>query len=274
MFKSISFANLKASSKFGYAAQLPYFKERESLNFTPGLNVLFGPNGCGKSTILKMLGGAMCATQGGVSTITESALRENVDLWAGASSDSKPASKAGLHVVHDGKPVVFSDPRMHQGLMGGSFDDDFFEKGVIETSHISKRSHGQAVLARVDSALATLLGKVPFPDTVDNRLDKRALNDTWKRGLTVLEEQMASNCEAGLPTVLLDEPEANFSLVWQARIWKLLAQPDVSQKYQVIVASHSPFALGIAHANYIDFEAGFRQECEAVLVGRFRPASA
>jgi hypothetical protein len=57
-------------------------------------------------------------------------------------------------------------------------------------------------------------------------------------------------------------------LLWQARLWELLARPDIAQKFQVIVATHSAFALGIAHANYIDFEPGVRAESESILRAR------
>ena len=51
-------------------------------------------------------------------------------------------------------------------------------------------------------------------------------------------------------------------------------QPGDDRGYQVIVATHSPFALGIVHANYIDFEPEFRPAVEALLRERFGAAAA
>ena len=65
---------------------------------------------------------------------------------------------------------------------------------------------------------------------------------------------------------------ANFSLVWQARLWTLLANPQVAERFQVIVASHSAFALGSPHAHYIDLQNGFREEAEQALRDRFGAA--
>jgi energy-coupling factor transporter ATP-binding protein EcfA2 len=46
----------------GFASKLP--RLCEPISFKPGLNVLFGPNGCGKSTTLKILA-AYCSISGG-----------------------------------------------------------------------------------------------------------------------------------------------------------------------------------------------------------------
>lgn len=269
MFKSISLSGLKDSKAFGYAAEVPYFKGRRKVTFKPGLNILFGPNGCGKSTILQILGRTMCATQGGISTLTESAIQDGVDMFAGIGKGKSMTSRVGLKVEHDGQPVVFCDPRAAVGLIGGAFDDDFFSAGVREVTE--RRSHGQRALSRSNGALAVLLGHVPFPTEVAARVNRKHVNDMWQRALDVLEAQMAPTIDKGQGSVLLDEPEANFSLVWQARLWARLAQAEVAKNFQLIVASHSPFALGIAHANYIDLVAGFRQECEDALRKQFGP---
>lgn len=66
MFSHIDLAGLESSKMFGYAKDLPFLKDRPTLDFKPGLNIVFGPNGSGKSTVLRMLAESMCAFQGGV----------------------------------------------------------------------------------------------------------------------------------------------------------------------------------------------------------------
>ena len=268
MFQEISLAGLKKSKAFGYAAEVPFFTRKKKLSFKPGLNILFGPNGCGKSTVLQILARTTCAAQGGLSVVTESVLHDNVDML-GRLRNTDMTSKLGLHVAHDGQPVVFCDPRAKVGLIGGSFDDDFFSAGVAEMTQHNRRSHGQASLSRANVALAILLGQAPFPKEVQRRINRDMVNDVWGRALDVVEDGLKGTIAPGQPSVLLDEPEANFSLLWQSRIWDLLAKPEMATKFQVIVATHSPFALGIAQAHYIDFVEGFRQECEAALRKRF-----
>jgi predicted ATPase len=266
MFDHILFDNLADSKQFGYAAQVPFFKNRSRLDFKPGLNILVGSNGCGKSTVLKILGETLCATQGGFSTITEDAISNGVDMF-GAIRSGEMKDTVGLTVAHDGQPVIYCDPRKTIGLVGGTFDDDFFKQGMAET--MSRGSHGQSAMRRLGQALDIVMGQTAFPDKVDHRVNPDRVNDTWQRALKVLEKRLVGTIPAGQPTVLLDEPETNFSLVWQARLWELLTLPHVVQRRQVIVATHSAFALNIPHAHYIEFEPGFRAEAEAALFARF-----
>ncbi len=273
MFDSIQFKGLAQSSLFGYAKDVPYFKNRRQLKFKPGLNILFGPNGCGKSTVLNILAHTMAAAQGGVSKVTQDHISSTVDMFASLrkrdGSKGDKVDKVGLEVRHDGQPVVYSDPRKAVGLIGGSFDDDFMEKGISEAMGASRRSHGQLSLSRTDGALAVLLGKRPFPCSVEFSMKKSHVNDQWVQAIELVEKRLQACIEPGQPTVILDEPEANFSLLWQSRLWALLGNPAVADKFQVIVASHSPFALGHAHAHYIEFEEGYTQSVEAALRNHF-----
>lgn len=270
MFDHIDFAGLAASKQFGYAHKVPFFKGRARLDFKPGLNILIGANGCGKSTVLKILGESMCAIQGGVSTVTEDAIRDGVDMFGAIGGNREMKDNLGLTVAHDGQPVIFCDPRQTIGLVHGAFDDDFFKQGVAEA--MGRGSHGQTSMRRMGLALETVMGDRPLPEKVDYRVTHKHGNDAYSRALAVLEKRLVPTIAAGQPTVLLDEPEINFSLVWQARLWELLSLPHVAARRQVIVATHSAFALNIPHAHYIEFEPGFRAEAEAALKTRFGAA--
>lgn len=253
MFESISLTGLGKSVRFGYAAKLPFFAKKKKLEFKPGLNILFGPNGCGKSTVLRILSDTMFATQGGTSVVTSSALRETADTWG----RSGPTDAIGLAVAHDGQPVVFCDPRNTVGLMGGAFDDDFMDLGLRNLFAQKKTSHGQLSAHRIDTALAVLTGKEKAPAAVEWRVNRKNANSHWTAALDIVEARMKASIERGQPTIILDEPEANFSLLWQSRLWDLISSQAVTRDFQVIVATHSVFALGFPDANYIDFEPGY-----------------
>lgn len=276
MFAHLDLTGLPQSKLFNYAKDVPYFQGRSQVTFQPGLNILVGPNGCGKSTVLNILGQALCATQGGVSTVTETSVHDGVDMMAGikrslGAVDRGMTDHLGLHVAHDGQPAVYCDPRATVGLTRGAFDDDFFRQGMLEISE--RGSHGQHALRRAGGVLAILREEAPFPTAIHWQLNLDRVNDVWKEALDVLARRFEPAIPTGQPTILLDEPEANFSLVWQARLWQLLAQPRVAERFQVIVATHSAFALGIAHAHYLDLQDGFRTEAEQVLRERFAGAA-
>lgn len=264
MFAHISLSGLKKSAQFSYAQEVPFFKGRRRLDFKPGLNVLVGPNGCGKSTVLKILAESMCALQGGVSAVTETAVHQGIDMGRGSTG---MRDKLGLKVAHDGQPVMFCDPRQTVGLLAGAFDDDFFDQGVAET--LARGSHGQTALRRMGGALAIVHGKAVFPASVRRTMSASNVNSMWQEALALLDKRLVPTVPRGQASLLLDEPEANYSVQWQARLWEMLAQPVVAKRFQIIVASHSVFAMGIPHANYIDFVPGFRQDVENILRSRF-----
>ena len=277
MFDHINLKGLAKSDLFGYAAKQEFFVDRKKIEFKPGLNILFGPNGSGKSTVLKILGETMCAVQGGVSTVTNSAFRDTVEIIMerrDGTKNAKSPDKIGLKVVHDGQPVVFCDPRQTVGLIGGGFDDDFFDKGLFETMNTRRTSHGQQAVARVNDTLSILLDKTPFPEKIDFRMKRSSGSDMWTAAFDILEARLKGSIPKAQPTILLDEPEANYSITWQSRLWTLLARRAVCEKFQIIVASHSVFALGIDHANYIDLQPGFRQEAEEALRAKFSKPTA
>lgn len=275
MYDSIEFKGLKQSPRFGYAAELPFFKRKRKLSFQPGLNILFGPNGCGKSTILKMLGDTMVATQGGLSAVTEGSVRDTTEFPSfRRGRDGVPKDLIALKVLHDGQPVLFCDPRQAVGLRGGRFDDDFMLEGIQELMGNRGRSHGQVSAARMNSVLAVLAGKAKLPPKPVEAWSKKDCAGAWHACLDIVWARLEPSIPKGLPTILLDEPEANFSLKWQASLWERLASDAVLSKYQVIVASHSPFALGRQNANYIDMVAGYREEAEGLLKKHFAPGPA
>lgn len=278
MFQKIDLTKLGHSDAFKYAENLPWFQGRQEITFKPGLNIFLGRNGSGKSTVLKMLGDGLCATQSGISAVTTEVISSQIDMMSSIGArlrnPSAPVSemtdRIGLSLVHDGQPVVYCDPRRTAGISGGALPDDMVDAGIIEAMTVHRRSHGELALYRVNPALAMLNGKVEFPDRIQRMVQRDQINDRWQMALDLLEARLQARVEKGQPTILLDEPETNYSLVWQARLWDILARPDVADRFQIIVASHSAFALGIAHAHYVEMTPGFRDEAEDALRARFK----
>lgn len=55
MFEHLHLKGLAQSARFAYAKDVSFFKGRKQVVFKPGLNILVGPNGCGKTTVLRIL---------------------------------------------------------------------------------------------------------------------------------------------------------------------------------------------------------------------------
>lgn len=262
-FKKAKRGSAEQNRLFGYAENLPFFQEltkkrSAAVQFKPGLNILFGPNGSGKSTLLSMLALYLAAEQGGVSTVTQDWISK---VFGFRSNDLN----FHYHLAHDGQPILYGNPRQTVGLSGGSFDDDFFSEGLINT--FNRGSTGETTLFRLREILEVLSGKKPPPATISMRLQRNRLNDVWAARLDLIEKAVLKpTLPKGTFTVLIDEPESGLGLPWQAGLWRnILGHPKTAEHFQLIVATHSPFALGLDHAHYINLQAGYREECEQAL---------
>lgn len=240
MISDINFSDIKSSNNFKYATELEYFKNNTKMQFKPGLNIIFAPNGTGKSTLLKIMAQFTASEQGGVSTVTDSWLRD-----VGGYGDS---NLKGLEVKHDGQPVMYNNPRQAVGLFGGmaAFDDDFLEQGIAEVQ--MKESTGMTTLARINKVLALLHGKYKIPEKVA----KKNAQIT-----EIAQNFLKGTITVGQQTVLLDEPESGLAVHVQANLWRMIEKGAQEQNLQIIVATHSPFALACFSANYIELKPGY-----------------
>lgn len=271
---------------YEWAKDVPYIQSHPVIDFKPGLNILFGPNGSGKSTIVGLCAYLLAADQGGISTVTENWVRQVIfNRRIGLTQEKTPLN---AEVIHDGQAVCYVDPRKAIGLTGGTFDDDFFEQGVSNLFG-SRKSSGQVAQYRFQTCALYLLNIPKEPDAkkkgtkksrnaefhempveIDWRYKKDkngdwGVNDVWSKALDEAVEILSPKCPVGPRTFLLDEPESGYSLVWQGRFWKNIMQHPAIKDKQVIVATHSPFALNIPDAHYIDMEEGYREQCIEML---------
>ena len=263
------------SSKYSWAKGVPLLASG-TVEFSPGVNVLFGPNGSGKSTIVGACAFLMAAEQGGVSTVT----KKWVDDMFGFSGEDVPSCV----LEHDGQPVMYIDSRKEVGVMTGGIDDDFFMKGM-ESILSRSRSTGELSLTKLDKVLRAVFPEkekkpsrkkerfsrkgfqedVGFPKEISWKMTKGSVNDVWKDRLERAERVLAGSEAKGRRTLLLDEPDSGFSLPWQDWFWNDMMLRKEMSEFQVIVATHSPFALGVKGAHVIETHEGYVAACRRML---------
>jgi predicted ATPase len=246
--------NIGESEEFSHVKKIPFFQQNSEIEFKPGLNILFGPNGIGKSTILKLIGLPLAAIQGGRSVVTHSYMLSH-------ARSNKPIN-FGVELQHDGQGIMYFDSDDTIGLTHGYFDDDFFSEGSDAARNHRKMSHGLKTVSKIDRIKSVLSGEKAFPATIENRMKGRYVNDVWKEKVEALDETFKGTIPIGQPTTLIDEPESHLDLIAQKDMWEFLGNPSHHENFQLIVSTHSPFSLGIKHANYIDIKNGYMESCK------------
>lgn len=226
---------------------VPAIRELKTISFEPGLNILWARNGVGKSTVLQAISNLFCCNQIGRPYVTKVALEEHLYRGIKHSTTEHPD---GIVPLHDGQAILTFDPNRTPGLLhGGSvFDYDFIEEGLV---NLKKVSSGQSTLRQLHQQMGTYVtGETPWPEIVWKM--PKTCYDVLQSRIDFLHALFESKIPLGPKTILMDEPEKcldldNADLMWQGiRKW--------SKTHQIIVASHSVFALGIEEANYIELK--------------------
>lgn len=245
-----------AQTPVPWLANIDAFKTRREFEFKPGLNVLWGRNGSGKTSLTKVLARLLHCEQGGNPIVTHESLSELV-----GGSFSAIDVRKGVAITHDGQGTRHFDPGHAVGLHGGgaSFDWDFSMEGIANT--MFKGSAGQTTMFRFDGLVnEVVVGDVPEVEwKVPREGAVGALGDRIKIATFFLQ----GNGDPGQPTVLLDEPERSYDLNAQIGVWRLLRA--YADQVQFIVASHSLFALKIPDAHYIELSPRYLAASEAAM---------
>ena len=248
-----------------HAREVPFLKEHDRVGFKPGLNILWGGNGTGKSTILSAIARMLHCEQGGRTCVTKDSLGAVFEVPS-ADPKSRFGERSdtladGVVPIHDGQCVLHFDPGHAVGLAfgGAAFDWDFAGAGVANT--MFRGSSGQVTLERCNEVLYTIVKPEKWPK-IEWKVSQKG--EYYAPRTSQVEAFLKGTLEQGQPTVLLDEPDRSLSMKLQAGLWTNLAA-RYSKNVQIIAASHSPLALHLPGVNYIEMTPGYLAECEGVL---------
>lgn len=247
----------------GFAAALPALSGR-TFAFGPGLNLLFGPNGIGKSTLLRLAGAYAGCAQSGWST---AAGGDDTIPYPARFRRLAPKGCAA-EVAWDGAPALMA--RL-DALPAHGFSDREEEFAEQIDALVNAPSSGEAVLGRI-SALARALRAPPDLSLVERTWDvdghrylPSSVNDQWAQKVGDFVAYVSTLPRRGPMTVLLDEPDRSLSIPNQQALWAR-SLPGLARHCQVIVATHSPFALAApGPVTVVEFEPGYVESCRAAV---------
>lgn len=246
----------------------------KKIEFSKGLNVIFGRNNSGRSSLLSLLAKLFHAEERRFSTITRDSMGEIFHL-AGHSKQSRLSS---VKISHDGKGVVYYTPhkkpvevpiKINNGIIQSAVQalipapaSALGSPGVpikmMTKSILTKGTSGRAAIKEIEE----LIDKASKCKPPSCRLKVDNLDDLDKRRLAIMNEWLKPNIKSGPPTLLLDEPDKNLDIPRQRYMWKMLSKAAIEN--QIIVSSNSLFCLDLPDTNYIELSDGYIDECRSI----------
>lgn len=231
----------------------------KTFSFSPDkINVLFGPNGCGKTTIIKAIAGnAQCVN--GVSKVLEP-LDMQCGFFDSISWDCLERTLFKMmgnaaNVGWTGNPIYlhnFDDVLRNCNNVFGRLQGGFIQGLEDEVEYLmnvdKKASSGEKVQYIYSKIRKALSEKKSLRDIVGRDIDRfKKGNDSWSDLGRIQEKRFStlSDYEKTAPyTVLLDEIDKSLDILTVAGLYnEALPQLRESLGCQIITVSHNPLIL-------------------------------
>lgn len=238
-----------------------YTLRDKTFEFTEGVNVLFAPNGNGKSTILNAIS-IYGLTKGGWSNLNFHALNFGGFGEKTFTLDELACDEYKFTAIVDIDGPVFKstmvteshieDYENNHGFGAGSFSQT---SALINRMYWCERSSGQRNAYEQGNVLVSLID--------DNKFDLEKFKEPLSRNCNNVWEEMyqslfkiaeGSILKGGKPTLILDEPDLHLDIDCSLGLFRNII-PKLAEHFQVIVSSH--FALLPFFKDFNFIELGF-----------------
>jgi energy-coupling factor transporter ATP-binding protein EcfA2 len=250
MIKSLQFTS-------GFPTAFPHLKNRKFV-FTDKLNVLFGDVGSGKSTSLKTMAAYCGIATGGWTSISEPShlAYSNASHFPFCYRKYTPNSSDAI-VEWGGEPTFYND----SDALSKTDNTWFYKNSSQSSDGITTEAEQMEVLATKPSSGQYRIHKInKIMKIIQHPPDTLIIPPHIKN---IKDAQLELDYYKTLPrdgkiTLLLDEPEKSLSIPKQIELFKVLI--TLTEHFQVIITTHSPFILDFKKVNIIDFTPGYMKE--------------
>ena len=228
----------------------------KTFNFEDGkINILFGPNASGKTTILKAIAGKCIITDGFTKLLEPMDIRSK-ELGENATVDNIKMETERLSlntsvVEWTGNPVYYDNfsNRKNTGMLGcltGSFLENTVDEAcyILDKNRISSGQNTSYIFGKIAKIISRTKS---LKSLVEKQRWGEKMNDTWESAYNSQLEYFSQFPDYGkeLPaTVMFDEIDKSLDI---ETIWRLYTEylPAFLEKWrnQFIMVSHSPIIL-------------------------------
>lgn len=235
-------------------------------DFEPGkINIIFGANGSGKSTIIKAIAGSASCGDGYTQFNDPSAFRHSFS-WDKIPEEERYSNEEFLKVLEsrqkntaevdwDGSPVYYHNFSETVERAGSTFGE-LMNSGIINNAedemvfilYGKTISAGQKAAWIFNKLLKVISGDISLKQIVEPFMDKvKNANSTWTSAYKVQYEhfsKLPNFSKVSEKTLLLDEVDINLDIETVHRLYTEVL-PRLVKKYgaQIIAVSHNPIIL-------------------------------
>ena len=214
-------------SPIGYLSELKAFKNGKEYVFKPGVNIIVGENGCGKTTLMELIRKYLLVD---LSECSAGLYNSNINEVCFGIGDDKHMY-AGVGVYADYQRNTF---RMcHAGER--NYNEAIFENdhSISEFFGQKQASTGEGVLV----SLKALFGRM-FSKDANLKFDYLQFKDNYMPYMKYIADHIVGGDEW---TVLMDEPDRNLDIENICQIRNIL---NVHKEHcQMIAVIHNPLLI-------------------------------